>query len=69
MKKVAVFLLFMALLSGPVYADGFAQREADRSGVSGTLNAVGNSIKGFFDSIGESLQRAKSGVAVHSATK
>ena len=68
MKKVTVFLLFMAL-AVPVHADNFAQREADRSGVSGTLNAIGNSFKGFFSSIGESIQKAKSGVAVHSETK
>ena len=68
MKKIAVFVLFMAL-AVPVYADGFVQRESERSGVSGTLHAVGNSISGFFNSIGESWQKARAGVAVHGATK
>ena len=68
MKKVAVFLLFMAL-AVPVHADNFVEREADRSGVSGTLHAIGNSISGFFSSIGESWQKARTGVAVHGATK
>lgn len=68
MKKVAVFLLLM-ILTVPVYADNFAQREADRSGVSGTFNAIGNSVKGFFNSIGESWQKATAAASVHSATK
>ena len=68
MKKVALFLLFMAL-AGPVHADNFAQREADRSGVSGTFHAIGNSVSGFFNSIGESWHKASSAAAVHSATK
>ena len=68
MKKVTVFLLFMALVV-PVHADSFAQREADRSGVTGTLHAIGNSVSGFFSSIGESFHKASTGVAVHSATK
>ena len=68
MKKVAVFLLFMAL-SVPLYADNFAQKEADRSGLSGTMNAIGNSISGFFNSIGESWEKARAGAAVHNATK
>ena len=67
MKKIAVFLLLMTL-AGPVYADGFVQRESDRSGVSGTVHAIGNSIGGFFNSIGESFQKAKAGMAVHRET-
>ncbi len=68
MKKVAVFLLLMVLAS-PVYADSFAEREADRSGLTGTAHAIGNSIMGFFSSIGESFQKASAGAAIHSATK
>ena len=59
MKKVAAFLLFMALTT-PVFADSLAQSEADRSGVSGTLNAVGNSIGGFFSSIGSAWNHGMS---------
>ena len=68
MKKIVVFLLFMAL-AVPVHADNFAQREADRSGVSGTFSAIGHAFSGFFNSIGESWQKARAGVAVHGATK
>ena len=47
MKKLAAVLMFVALTS-PAFADGYLKSEADRSGVTGTLNMIGNSISGFF---------------------
>jgi len=60
MRKIAAFLLFIALASPVSAVDSFAQREADRSGASGTLHAIGNSIQGFFSSIGSAFNRTKS---------
>ncbi len=69
MKKVAVFVLFMALASSAFAGDDFVTRESERSGVAGTFSAIGNSIGGFFNSIGESMQKAKAGMDVHRESK
>ena len=63
MKKAAAFLLFMAL-AGTAFADGsqsncFFKRESDRSGVTGTVQMVGNSIGGFFSQLGSRLHPSK----------
>ena len=52
MRKLAVVVIFLAM-AGPVFAsDNFIKSEADRSGTTGTLNMVGNSIQGFFSHFG-----------------
>ena len=59
MRKLIAVMMFIALTS-PVFAEGnFVRRESDRSGVTGTLNMIGNSIRGFFSSIGERVNPAK----------
>ena len=57
MKKIAIVFLFVALTS-PAFADGFASREADRSGLTGTAAAIGNTIGGVFSQIGDFFRRA-----------
>ena len=52
MKKTAAVLLFVVALSGTAFAEGFVKSEADRSGATGTLAMVNNSIHGFFESLG-----------------
>ena len=52
MRKLAVIAMFLAMAS-PVFAgDNFIKSEADRSGTTGTLNMVGNSLQGFFSRFG-----------------
>jgi hypothetical protein len=53
MKKAALALLLVLALAGPVFAEGFVKSEADRSGTTGTLAMIGNSISGFFSSLGK----------------
>jgi hypothetical protein len=50
MKKVILILMFAAMTS-PAFAEGFVKSEADRSGATGTLNMIGNSISGFFGNL------------------
>lgn len=57
MKKIAIVFLFVALTS-PAFADNFASREADRSGLAGTFAAVGSTIGGVFSQIGDFFNRA-----------
>ena len=66
MKKIAAFLLFIALAT-PVFAEeasssggNFVKNEADRSGLTGTCAMVGNSISGFFSQLGSRLNPSKS---------
>ena len=63
MRKLAVVVMFLAL-TGPAFAaDNFVQRESDRSGLTGTLNMVGNSFRGFFSSIGSRMSEARTQAA------
>ena len=52
MKKVMA-VLALVVMTSPAFAEGnYLKSEADRSGVTGTANMIGNSVKGFFSSIG-----------------
>ena len=57
MKKTAVVLLLAIALCGTAFAgEGFVKSEADRSGTTGTIAMIGNSISGFFASLGKLAQ-------------
>ena len=52
MKKTALLVIGAVLLMGSTaFAEGFVKNEADRSGATGTLNMIGNSISGFFGNL------------------
>lgn len=53
MKKAAAVLLLVVALSGTAFAEGFVKSESDRSGATGTVSMVNNSIHGFFASLGK----------------
>ena len=55
MRKLAAILMFVAMASPAFAEDGFVKREADRSGTTGTMNMVGNSIQGFFSHLGSTM--------------
>ena len=56
MKKTMAVLLLVVALAGPAFAEGFVKSEADRSGTTGTIAMIGNSISGFFASLGKLSQ-------------
>ena len=60
MRKLAAVVVFVAMTSPVFAADNFIKSESDRSGVTGTLNMIGNSIQGFFSHIGGAMSMAGS---------
>ena len=58
MKKIFALLVFIALASPALADDTFAKREADRSGLTGTANMIGNTLSGFFSMLGAGMSRA-----------
>jgi len=59
MKKFLGLMLLFAAVASSAFAEGdMVTREAERSGVAGTCNMIGNSVSGFFSTIGGALHRA-----------
>ena len=60
MKKAMAVLMFVAMTSAAYAEENYLKSEADRSGVTGTFNMIGNSISGFFSNLGGGIHRAVS---------